>query len=302
MVVPRHALNACVLAIVLLPVAPARVLYSQPAALDLGNASVVRVNPTSTPQGQTLVDFWRLGDVPALAPVAWPMGAYTGSPVSAALTRGLTPLAAGSCAMSYAEGVFGATLDTADLTPGQTLGTITVENNWGAGDAASPWAADGAVDCSVFYQASSAARATGAVAVYSSWSLGIRSAVDAAFIWFETALFDLDRPLGGDEIWHDTISGNVIIHGVLGAPSAFHTAAPDSAAASTSTWQGFRRMHFTVSAAQLASAIAAANAQFNLSLHADPALWALVHFNVELEGTANVTAGHSLRGLTITAL
>lgn len=278
------------------------VLYSQPSAVDLSNTSIIRVNPTSTPSGKTLVDFWRLGGSEPLNPVNWDMGAYTGSSVSFLLTRGLTPSAVGSCAISYAEGVFGATLDTSDISPGQTLGTITVENNWAVADAASPWSSGGSVDCSVFYQARTAARQPGAVAVYSSWSLGIRSSRDNAFIWYETALFDLNRPLGGDEIWHDTISGDVIIHGVLGAPSDFHTAAPDSAAASTSTWQGFRRMHFTISATQVAGAIALANAKFNLTLHTDPAAWALVHFNVELEGTANVTAGHSLQGLTITAV
>jgi hypothetical protein len=89
---------------------------------------------------------------------------------------------------------------------------------------------------------------------------------------------------------------------VLGAASAFHTAAADSAAASTSAWAGFRKIHFTVSAAQVSGAIAATNAKFNLSLHTDAAAWSLVHFNVELEGTANVSAGHSLHSLTLTAL
>ena len=112
----------------------------------------------------------------------------------------------------------------------------------------------------------------------------------------------MDRPLGGDELWHDTISGDVIIHGVLGAASAFHTAAADSAAASTSAWAGFRKIHFTVSAAQVSGAIAATNAKFNLSLDVDASAWSLVHFNVELEGTANVSAGHSLHSLTLTAL
>ena len=121
-------------------------------------------------------------------------------------------------------------------------------------------------------------------------------------MWYETALFDLERPLGGDEVWRDTISGNVIVHGVLGAPSAFHTAAPDSCAASSQAWAGYRRAHFSVGAAQVRAAMGAANAQFNLTLSLDPAQWALVHWNVELEGTAGVAAGHSLHSLTITAI
>ena len=289
------------------------VLYAQPQSLDVSNASIVRVDPSSAGAavlGATVADFWRVGGrAPLAAVTAWPLQAYTGAAAAPAETRGLTPAARGSCAMAYAagagagaSGVFGAVLNTSFLEPGASLGTITLEQSWEAAGAAAPWAAGGTVDCAVQYQVPTAARAPGAVAVYSSWTLGIRSAVDDVFIWYETALFDLDRPLGGDQVWHDTISGDVILHGVLGAPSAFHTAAPDSAAASSSTWAGFRNMHFTISAAQISGAVAAANSKFNLHLHTDAADWALVHFNVELEGTANVSAGHSLHSLTITAL
>ena len=280
------------------------ILYTQPAQLDVANASLVRVNPgADAVSGTTVVDFWRVGAGP-LASAAWPLGPFTGSPAPGASTRGLLPAVAGSCAISYAAGVFGAVLNTQTdaIAPGQTLGTITIEQSWPAPGVAAPWAAGGSLDASAFYQVPTARRETGAIAVYSSWTLGIRSAVDNVFIWYETALFDLDRPLGGDELWHDTISGDVIIHGVLGAASAFHTAAADSAAASTSAWAGFRKIHFTVSAAQVSGAIAATNAKFNLSLDVDASAWSLVHFNVELEGTANVSAGHSLHSLTLTAL
>ena len=282
----------------------AKVLYSQPELLDVGNSSLVRVNPgTGAVLGTTVVDFWRVGAGP-LAPAAWPLSPFTGSPVAAASTRGLQPAVDGSCAVSYAFGTFGAVINTlADpIAPGQTLGTITIEQSWAVPDVATPWAAGGSLDAFAFYQVPTAVRAPGAVAVYSSWTLGIRSIADNAFIWYETALFDLDRPLGGDELWRDTVSGDVIVHGVLGAASAFHTAAPDSAVASTSVWAGFRKVHFTVSAAQVSGAVAATNAKFNLTLHTDASDWSLVHFNVELEGTANVTAGHSLHSLTITAL
>jgi len=285
-------------------------LYALPQSLDVANASIVRADPgpEDAVLGATVVDLWRLGRGP-LAQAAWPLAPYTGAPAApAALSRALHPAAPGSSAVSFAAGVFGAVLNTSAATPiepGQALGTITVEQSWAAGAAPQPWAGGGAVELSAMYQPFTAHRAPSAVAVYSSWTLGLRSLAPAdggAFVWYETALFDLQRPLGGDEVWRDTISGSVILHGVLGAPSAFHTAAPDSVAASSSTWAGFQRVHFTVSAAQVGAAITAANAKFNLTMTEDPAQWALVHWNVELEGTAGVAAGHSLHSLTITAL
>ena len=276
------------------------VLYSQPALIDVGNVSIVRVNPAQSVLGTTVVDFWRVG-AGSLAPDTWPLGHFTGSPVGSERTRGLQPTIAGSNAISYDKAVFGAVLNTTTIESGQTLGTITIEQSWPAPGFA-PWAAGGNLDLSAFYQVPTAVRAPGAIAVYSSWTFGIRSYIDNVFCWYETALFDLDRPLGGDELYLDTISGDVIIHSVLGTASAFHTAAPDSASASSSVWAGFRKIHFSVSAEQVSDAIAATNAKFNLTLHTDAAAWSVVHFNVELEGTANVSAGHSLHSLTITAL
>ena len=291
------------------PSALPTVLYALPQSLDMSNASLVRADPgPGALSGTAVIELWRLGPGPLL-PVAWPLAPYTGAPAApAALTRGLQPSAPGTSAVSFSGGAFAAVLNTsaaAPIEPGQSLGTVTVEQSWAAGSAAAPWAAGGAVDLSAFYQVPTASRAPGAVAVYSSWTLGLRSLAPAdagAFVWYETALFDLHRPLGGDEVWRDTISGSVILHGVLGAPSAFHTAAADSCAASSEAWAGYRRVHFSVSAAQVRAAIAAANSRFNLTLHTDPAGWALVHWNVELEGTAGVAAGHSLHSLTITAL
>jgi hypothetical protein len=284
-------------------------LYSLPPSLDLSNASIVRLDPSASSSvlGTTLITFWRLGPGP-LRPLQWQVGSFTGSPAPAALSRGLLPASPDSSCISFSQGTFGAVLNTSTtpIAPGQSLGTITVEQSWTAEAAPLPWAAaGGAVDLSVMYQPATALKASGAIAVYSSWTIGLRSLAPqdkSAFIWYETALFDFQRPLGGDEVWRDTISGSVIVHGVLGAPSAFHTAAPDSAAASSSPWAGFRRMHFSVSAAQVQAAVLAANAKFNLTLHSDAAQWALVHFNVELEGTAGVSAGHSLHSLSISQL
>ena len=284
---------------------PPRVLFSLPVSLPLDNSSVVRVNPTATPLDETLVDFWRLGAGPLAAETTWDVSAWTGSGIaSRAESRALLPPASvnGSTAMQFAGGVFGASLNLFEtpLAPPDSLGTITIENNWSPATRVQPWAPaqGGAVlDMSVRYQAFSGFR-TG-VAVYSSWSLGLSNARTQRFVWYETALWDLDRDLGGDELWIDTISGNVIVHGVLGAPSDFHTMTADSAASSNACWSGFRLFHWTISAGEIAKAIQMAEAKFNTTLGADPADWELVHTNIELEGTPGVRGAHSLANMTI---
>lgn len=281
------------------------VLFSLPASLPLDNATIVRINPTVTVYDQALVDLWRLGAGP-LAPVSlWNLSAWSGSGIAQLTdTRALLPPAAqnGSTAVQFADGVFGASLNLFDtpMAPTDTLATITIENNWSPQTRVAPWGAPGgALELSIEYVAQSAFR-TG-VAVYSSWSLGLSNAVTGKYIWYETALWDLGRDLGGDELWIDTISGNVIVHGVLGpAPSAFHTMAAGSASSSNECWDGFRTFSFSVSSSQVAAAVSAAEAKFNVTLGGDPADWLLVHTNVELEGTPNARGAHALRNMTIT--
>jgi len=77
-------------------------LYSLPAALDLDDPSVVRVNPTSTPQDATLVDFWRLGAGPLVPSPGWDLADWTGAAgLGRGSQRGLQPAARvdGSTAM-----------------------------------------------------------------------------------------------------------------------------------------------------------------------------------------------------------
>jgi hypothetical protein len=277
-------------------------LFELPDSLPLDNSSIVRVNPTETVYDHALVDFWRCGSGP-LAPItSWSMLPWTGADAGLANQCGLLPNATlnGSTAISFAGGTFGASLNLYDtpLAPRDTLGTITIENNWSPAATVAPWAvASAALDLSILYEAHSAFR-TG-VAVYSSWSLGLSHKVTLDYVWYETALFDLDRDLGADEIWHDTISGNVIVHGVLGPPSAFHSLAPDSTVSQTATWSGRRLFHFTITSAHIAAAMTEANKKFNISLGTDPSQWNLVHTNVELEGTPNVRGAHSLSNMTI---
>jgi hypothetical protein len=120
-------------------------------------------------------------------------------------------------------------------------------------------------------------------------------------VWFETALFDLDRPLGGDVVWLDTISGSAIIHGVLAAQqSLFHTKKPDSATSTSSTFSGLALFHFEISGDNIHAAMLAANSKFpELNLSSAASEWQLVHTNVEVEGTALGQCGHSLRDMSI---
>lgn len=281
-----------------------QLLYSLPPSLQLDNASIVRVNPSgpsSNIHDTTLVDVWRLGDGVLHNVSSWDVSAVTGAGLSPTSARALLPAAIDSSAIQYGDGVFGASLNmfTNALQPGATLGTITIENNWSPPTRVAPWSgAASALALSLEYQCPTASR-TG-VAVYSSWSLGIAHVASGDFLWYETTLFDLHRPLGGDEIWMDTISGNLIIHAPLtAAPSAFHTLAPGSAVASSEPWAGFRAMAFTIDAVQVHNALVAANLKFNRSLDVDVRSWVLVHFNVELEGTSDSRAGHALRNLRI---
>jgi hypothetical protein len=292
-----------VLATLLFIRALAAPLFSLPASVNLSSATVVDPSAAGAPDELVLAIF-RVGAGPTF-PLSWDLSARTGAALPAADSRGTRPLVVGSTALQFGNSTFGALLNlTADpLEPGASLGTVTIGYDWDASRAAAPWAGSGGgLELSIQYQVPTA-RKTG-VAVYTSWTVGLATASADSFVWYETALFDLDRPLGGDVVWLDTISGRPIVHGVLSQTqtSNFHRVFPDSANSATSTWAGFRRFHFAIEAAHVAAAMAAANAKFNLTLSTDPADWRLVHTNVEVEGTAGGTAAHSLREMIIDAL
>jgi hypothetical protein len=205
-------------------------LLQMPDSLDMTNASIVRVNPFDGPQvfDQFLVDVWRLGDF-KMQPVMWNVSDWTGLGVpeekQGGSQLGPSPSAIASTAVQYYSGSFGANLNTFSnpIQPNQSLATITIEYNWSPETRTSPWSATASfLELSLLYEVPSASRQ--GVAVYSSWSLGLLHKTTQKFVWFETALFDLDRPLGSDVIWLDTISGNAIVHGVLADErSLFHT-------------------------------------------------------------------------------
>ncbi len=283
-----------------------RELLRMPDAIDMTNASIIRVNPFAGPDvfDQFVVDIWRLGDV-KLQPVQWNVSEWTGLAVPEGthgeFQLGLSPGVTGSSAVQYFNGTFGAHLNTITnpIQPNQSLATITIEYNWSPETRVCPWANASHLELSVMYQAPAAARQ--GVAVYSSWSLGLLHAATRKFVWFETALFDLERPLGGDVVWLDSISGNAIVHSALnGQHSLFHTLLPDSAVSVSAPFSGLKLFHFTVSGDNIRAAMMAANSKFaGLNLSTVAAEWQLVHTNVEVEGTALGRCGHSLRLMNI---
>jgi hypothetical protein len=215
---------------------------------------------------------------------------------------GPSPSVIGSSVVQYHNGSFGANLNTIanPIQSNESLATITIEYNWSPDTRASPWAAPAAcVELSLLYRVPAARRQ--GVAVYSSWSLGLLHNATQKFVWYETALFDLDRPLGGDVVWLDTISGHPIIHSVLSSEkSLFHTVQPDSAMSVSSPFSDQKLFHFTVSGDNVHAAMVAANSRFaGLNLSTVAAEWQLVHTNVEVEGTTLGQCGHSLRDMTI---
>ena len=276
------------------------ILFKMPDSLDINNASLARVNPTDGILDETVLTVWRIGDEALTNISSWDGSEWTNArPFSPAVA--ITPSLQGSSTVLYANGTFGALLSTLanQIQNGSSLGTLTIEYNYSPQFQTFPWSSSSALlDMSVMYEAPQAYR-TG-IAVYSSWSLGILHRNSSTFCWYETAIFDLNRDLGGDQIWHDTISGNVIVHGVLGMPSAFHSMAFDSASARNTTWShGKELLHFSISSSQINAAITSVNLEFNLTLDTNPANWALVHTNIELEGTSGVRGGHSLSAMRI---
>jgi len=285
-----------------------RVLLQMPESLDMTNSSIVRVNPFAGPAvfDHFLVDVWRLGQFD-LERVPWDVGEYSGLHVPAdergKLQLGPTPNQTGSSAVQYYNGTFGANLNlfANPIQNGSDLATITIEYNWSPQNRVNPWAAAGScIELSMLYQVPSATRQ--GIAIYTSWTLGLLHNATQQFVWFETALFDLDRPLGGDVVWLDTISGNAIIHGVLSreTPSLFHTLLPDGAQSTNSPYSPFKLFHFTVSDDNIHAAMVAANSKFkSLNLSTVAAEWLLVHTNVEVEGTGAAACGHCMRDMTI---
>ena len=288
----------------LTPASPT-ILYELPFSIDVHNASIVRANPSGPAiYNATLVDFWRVGSGPVEPVSAWDLGPYTGAPAPRSQQVGLGPVAhPGSTAVAFFNGTFSAVLNLYEtpVTPSTSLGTITVENNFDPAIATAPFPTPTSLlDLALHYRVPTAQK-TG-VAIYSSWSLGLLNRVTRRFVWWETAIFDLARPLGGDELWIDTISGNVIVHSVLGPPSAFHTKAADSADSGSATWASEALLHLTISGQQVGDAMAAASTKFNTSLGSNAADWLLVHTNVEAEGTGSGRMGHSVRTMRITSL
>ena len=262
-----------------------------PSALNLSTHA--RVNPTTTLFDDTSISLWRIaqpGEVcSAITP--WDGGNWTGLSVPPAARLldqcGLHPTHVGSSVVQYEEGAFGAQLNLFDTPPTASLGTITVEYTWSQPRWVQPWPrglTDATlIECTMQYQAPTAYKE--GVAIYSSWSLGFHSALNASqYVWYETALFDLERSFS-QTIWMDTISGYPIVHSYLGVASQrYHTELSGCMHSSNAVIQGLRTVAFTINATQFAAAISDANAVSGENYSTDPSDWRLGHWNVEAEG------------------
>jgi len=284
-------------------------LFTLPFSLNFTESASVNPQSGQQPDDTILLAVFRDGDFPLLPVDAWNMGEKTGSPAPSAFQLGLAPSIPFSTSVSYFQGTFSTILDLVSLPlqPGASLGTVTLGYDFSPQKQILPWAQPGAaLDMSVFYKCPMALKASPSLtsAVYSSWSLGLRHRVSQTFVWYETLLFDLHRPLGSDIIWMDTITGSPIVHSVLShdAPSAFHNIATDSSPSNDTVSDSFRLYHFSIAPQHIVAAMSAANAKFNLSLGTDPADWKLVHTNIEAEGTAGGRMAHSLKNMQISWL
>lgn len=295
-------------------VATSTTLYTMPKSLNL--TTHARVDPTTTLFDDTSISLWRIASPgEECLPIGWDGSNWTGLhvPPGARLAdqAGLQPDVVGSTFVQYSNSSFGTQLNLYDTPPTASLGTITVEFTWSQPNWITPWArglTDATlVECTMLYQAPTAKKE--GVAIYSSWSLGFHNVNNISqYVWYETALFDLDRAFSQTIfskwlrrcsvllerrrnrcppviIAVDTISGYPIIHSYLGVQSQrYHSELPGCMQSSNATIRGLRAVAFTINSTQFAAAIADANVKSGEAYSTDPSLWRLGHWNIEAEG------------------
>lgn len=296
-----------------------RVLYAMPEMLS---PAVVFADPqpwpTPTSGNHTDVVLWHMGQALRLAD--WDVGAHTGLH-DASWALGLPPAegrAAGPPCGPWAQttatsiqwrsasasvpSAYGAFLNSACNPPtpaSAALTTLIISFDWDMSVAATPWAQTGGLlRWRGTLSVTSAARATLQDAVYSTTSFILRHTASNHVIWYETALFDFERPQA-DAVFMDTFTNMAIVHGApLGPlkPSRYHTQAPESASCSNTTWSEPRTFDFTVSSEDVTRGLQDANARFQLGLPTAAEGWAVTHVNVELESTVGCTGGLMLQG------
>ena len=306
------------------PIYATSMLYSQPdGAIDL-RASVFP-NPTSHgawPRfvNTTSIVFWQRDAGAALAvdtPTAADLDAHTRlGPV----TPDQQAVAAGGEAAQgaqYAHGVLGLYLNTSGA-PEKAHGgltTETIESTWmqGRTGCVAAWADGGGVEVSLDLAAPTAARcARGAgapCAIYSSLSLNVHSVDFKHYMWWETSLFDFQRPVLKDKILFDESSQQPIVHGFAakgtggdGPVSRYNDAVAGSLPAFNDSRAAAQRLAWRVAGRHVERAVADVKKRFGAGAAGLPGAasdWCIGGFNIELEATPNCSAGIRISNLTI---
>lgn len=121
------------------------------------------------------------------------------------------------------------------------------------------------------------------IAIYTSVSLAISHVPSGKFVWYETAIFDLDRKME-NHLYEDIFMSGAIIHAVLNDEyNPYHTKLPGSMLSSTKVWNGYRLLNVSISAVEFVRGLQDVNNAFYLDLVEDHTDWTIVNLNVEVE-------------------
>ena len=298
-----------------------QVIYRQPAGnLDLRQSAFPNPKPWPLPSrtsaNVTNIVFWQrsIPNLELVTPTSWPLSQYTGMPSDIPpAQQSVTSAAAPFAGAQYLDGDLGLFLNTTGTT--ETLTTSTVESSfkeclplWQEAGSALRVALDFAVPYAVHCE-----RGVGSnkpCAIYSTLSVYVNSIDRRHFMWYETSLFDLDRPVLQDHVFFDASSQQPIVHGFVssGKPSAPSSrynrcdATSGSAAALNETTGARTTASFAylIEAEHVNRAIADVASTFNVSgLPISASEWCVSGFNVEVEGTPDNAAGIRLRNIEL---
>eukprot|EP01013_Petalomonas_cantuscygni_P008455 TRINITY_DN21176_c0_g1_i1.p1 TRINITY_DN21176_c0_g1~~TRINITY_DN21176_c0_g1_i1.p1 ORF type:complete len:330 (+),score=30.02 TRINITY_DN21176_c0_g1_i1:77-1066(+) len=309
----------------------ATVPFHQPASLQ---SSHLHINPHPWPivssLNTTSIVFWAMqGESPDKKPVKpqWDIGEYTDihnvswsggiAPYSGVGPR-CPPSHNTASSVQWADAgvagenaVYGAFLDTIcnPAVSGAKLSTIVISYNWDVSAAARtnrPWLHPngalrwrGVVTSPMAYRNST----SNACAVYSTSSFVLRHVQTGDELWYETSLFDFERPMR-DAIFYDTAgTGLPIIHAApragAGHPSRYILQAPGSADAMSDTSPTPHVLDFRVEARHVELALRDLNQKFKTQYPTNAAGWSFHHVNTELEGTSGVRGAITLQQWTV---
>ena len=307
-------------------------IYAQPmGAVDVPTHVFANPRPWPLPNMTSVTGCvaWQRGD---------PGGAELTTPFAADLTRwtGLAAPAAEQAVVQPAaglgspwasvqftsDGTWGAALNTSGADPAaEHLTTTTLESNWVDADGAGCVDAFGggrrgfAVELEMavpFAFHEPRVLPTTPAAIYVSLSVYLRTPpgtpeARAAFIWYSTNLFDLERDVQQDHVFIDTSSRKLIISGPISGHSSYNTAAAGSARARNASFGELLRFSYEVTAGQVEQGIRDGLARFpshfaNQSLPRNASGYCVPGFNLELEATPGAGAGIRVRGLNISVL